>query len=76
MIVAPDWVCRLRYYCDQWLVWVAIGALALLAYKKDQQLDGMLHKLEGILILEQHEHEMFDRRLKQQMDFMMKKHKE
>jgi hypothetical protein len=74
MIVAPDWVCRLRYYCDQWLVWIAIGALALLAYKKDQQLDKTLRRLEGMVIQYQHQHDSIDKRIDNLVQYVLDKH--
>ena len=70
----PSWVCKARYYCDQWLVWMAIGALALLAYKKDKELDSALNKLEGVMILQQHENEAMDRRMKTLVDYVVTKH--
>ena len=74
MIVAPDWVCRLRYYCDEWLVWMAIGALALLAYKKDQQLDKALRQIEGAMIHYQSNHDTFDKRLDNIVRYVLEKH--
>ena len=59
---------------NRYLIWVAIFLLALLAYAKDKQLEAVQRKIEGVLILQQHENEMLDRRLKQLVEFMREKH--
>lgn len=74
MIIAPNWACRLRYYCDQWLVWIAIGALALLAYKKDQQMDNTLRKLEGVMIHYESRNESLDKRIDTLVNYVIKHH--
>jgi hypothetical protein len=73
-MIRPDWVCKLRYYVDQWLVWLAIGALAFLAYQKDRQLDDALRKIEGLMVLEQAEHDNIERRMDTIVESIKERH--
>lgn len=55
-------------YLNRHLVWLAILALAVLAVKKDAELEKTLRRLDGLQQHQNHDHELLEKR----MDVIMK----
>ena len=65
----------LSRYINRHLVWVAVLALALLAVKKDAELDKALKRLDGLQQQQNRDHELLERRMDRIMGHIRECHK-
>ena len=62
-------------YLNRHLVWIAVLALALLAAKKDAELDRTVRKLDAIQAKQQYDHEQLEKRMDAIMEYITERHR-